>query len=106
MGHFKAILRRAHEDELLYKHPREIVHFEESAASAVEWIEAYLNDPNNNTKEQTVTTRQGSSLTLGRMASGAKAVQEDSSAKIFDSVRVWHSLVIFSAGLSLGILVA
>ena len=27
---FKAILSRAHEDELLYKHPRDIVHFEET----------------------------------------------------------------------------
>ena len=28
---FKAILARAHEDELLYKHPHEIVHFEETS---------------------------------------------------------------------------
>mmetsp|Transcript_28236 Transcript_28236/g.67967 ORF Transcript_28236/g.67967 Transcript_28236/m.67967 type:complete len:193 (-) Transcript_28236:516-1094(-) len=27
---FKAILQRAHEDELLYKHPRDIVHFEDT----------------------------------------------------------------------------
>lgn len=27
---FKVILNRAHDDELLYKHPRDIVHFEET----------------------------------------------------------------------------
>lgn len=27
---FRAILSRAHKDELLYKHPTEILHFEES----------------------------------------------------------------------------
>ena len=38
---FKSILVRAHEDELLYKHPEDILHFVETAEAAVKWIETY-----------------------------------------------------------------
>lgn len=118
---FKDILQRAHEDELLYAHPRDIVHFEATPEAAVKWIEAYLANPDNNAKQQKVIKRRpsmlkrlqsnvsGSSLLIwGRMTSflEAEAVEDDASAKWYDNVRVWHNLAVFSAGLSLGLLAA
>ena len=39
---FRSILQRAHEDEFLYKHPNDILHFEPTSAKALEWIEKKL----------------------------------------------------------------
>ncbi len=39
---FQAILQRAHEDQFLYKHPTDILHFEPTSQKAVEWIENYI----------------------------------------------------------------
>ncbi|KAL7529317.1 hypothetical protein ACHAWF_002932, partial [Thalassiosira exigua] len=39
---FVAMLERAHDDELLYKHPKDILHFERTPEEAVRWIEDHL----------------------------------------------------------------
>lgn len=64
---FKDMLSRAHHDELLYKHPDEILHFEETADAAVRWIEAY-HAKAVSTKEQKKVIRKRTSM-LKRMQS-------------------------------------
>ena len=59
---FKAILLRAHEDELLYKHPDEILHFEECAEAAVKWIEEYNAKSAATTQQKKVIRRRSSML--------------------------------------------
>eukprot|EP00580_Thalassiosira_gravida_P010455 CAMPEP_0201629722 /NCGR_PEP_ID=MMETSP0493-20130528/4295_1 /ASSEMBLY_ACC=CAM_ASM_000838 /TAXON_ID=420259 /ORGANISM="Thalassiosira gravida, Strain GMp14c1" /LENGTH=269 /DNA_ID=CAMNT_0048100763 /DNA_START=111 /DNA_END=917 /DNA_ORIENTATION=- len=102
---FREILKRAHKDELLYKHPSYILHFEETSEAAVDWIEKYLADPNNNTKQQNVIKRRssilkrlqsnvsGSTLSIwGRMTSffGDDVDEYDSaSEKRLNDVAVW-----------------
>lgn len=122
---FRQILQRAHEDELLYKHPRDILHFEETPEAAVKWIEAYLSNPNNKKQGKLIKRRSsilkrlqsnvsGSSLTIwGRMSMTSffgdeEAEQnDDTSAKLVHNDRVWHNyLATFSAGLSLGLFIA
>ena len=36
---FRQMLERAHEDQFLYKHPREILHFEDTSVEAIDYIE-------------------------------------------------------------------
>lgn len=64
---FKDMLSRAHDDELLYKHPDEILHFEETADAAVKWIETY-HAKAESTKEQKKVIRKRTSM-LKRMQS-------------------------------------
>ena len=96
---------------------------------AVEWVEAYLADPNNkHEKQQKLIKRRssmlkrmqsnisGSSMTAwGRMQSffGDNISQRENIAEIesqkdvnIPGIGTWHNLLVFSAGLSLGLLVA
>ena len=118
---FKAILKRAHEDELLYKDPHEIVHFEETPETAIDWVEKYCADPKNqHEKQQKVIKRRRTSMlkrlqsNVGRMQSffgddlmdddTENDLQLDESGGIRSS---WYChLLVFSAGLSLGLLIA
>lgn len=129
---FKAILSRAHDDELLYKHPSDILHFEETPEAAVKWIEEYVADPNNDhTKQKKLMKRNPSMLmkmqsnisgsTLGfggRMSSffgdqtasqsSKSASSSESGENILDTRRAtkMYTLAVFSAGLSLGLLIS
>lgn len=122
---FKVILQRAHEDELLYKHPRDIVHFEDTPEAALQWIEAYLADPKKKAMQQKVIKRRssmlnrmesnlsGSSLTawrrmasfLGDENSTSHSEPRDNSMNA-GNFTTWHNLAVFSAGLSLGLVIA
>ena len=98
---------------------------------AVEWVEAYLADPNNkHEKQQKLIKRRssmlkrmqsnisGSSMTAwGRMQSffgdNNMILQRKNIAEIESQndenkpgIGTWHNLLVFSAGLSLGLLVA
>ena len=98
---------------------------------AVEWVEAYLADPNNkHEKQQKLIKRRssmlkrmqsnisGSSMTAwGRMQSffgdNNAILQRENIAEIesqkddnIPGIGTWHNLLVFSAGLSLGLLVA
>ena len=117
---FKAILKRAHDDELLYKEPHEIVHFEETPEAAVYWVENYCADPNNeHKKQQKVIKRRTSMLkrlqsNVGRMQSffGDDLMDDDTEteSQLDDSGGIrsswYYHLFVFSAGLSLGLLIA
>ena len=117
---FKAILKRAHEDQLLYKDPHEIVHFEETPEAAINWVEKYCANPNNlHEKQQKVIKRRTSMLkrlqsNVGRMQSffGDDLMGDDTEteSQLDESGGIrssWHyHLLVFSAGLSLGLLVA
>ena len=98
---------------------------------AVEWVEAYLADPNNkHERQQKLIKRRssmlkrmqsnisGSSMTAwGRMQSffgdNNTILQRENIAEIesqkddnIPGIGTWHNLLVFSAGLSLGLLVA
>lgn len=98
---------------------------------AVEWVEAYLADPNNkHERQQKLIKRRssmlkrmqsnisGSSMTAwGRMQSffgdNNAILQRENIAEIesqkddnIPGIGTWHNLLVFSAGLSLGLLVA
>ena len=117
---FKAILKRAHEDELLYKDPHDIVHFEETPEAAINWVEKYCADPNNqHENQQKVIKRRTSMLkrlqsNVGRMQSffGDDLMGDDTEteSQLDESGGIKYSwyyhLLVFSAGLSVGLLVA
>lgn len=68
---FKSMLSRAHDDELLYKHPDEILHFEETPEAAVKWIEAYHATAGSTKQPNRVIRKRSSrsSMLWGRMTS-------------------------------------
>ena len=116
------ILQRAHEEELLYKDPRDIVHFEETPEAAVKWIEAHFTDSKKLNQQKTIKKRpsilkrlesnlSGSTFsTWGRMTSFFGDKVEQNAGLESDDAKgpaiVWNNMVIFMAGLSLGLLVA
>lgn len=95
---------------------------------AVDWVEKYLANPDNAEKNRTVIKRRSSVLKRmqsnlsgstvpfwGRMSSffgneSLELSQNDVKSDSIDSdpraATAWHNLVVFSAGLSLGLLVA
>ena len=120
---FKAILKRAHEDELLYKDPHEIVHFEETPEAAINWVEKYCADPKNqHDKQQKVIKRRNKKISnertksyqtkVGRMQSifgdDLMSTEDDNDTERSGEVKTsWRDhLLVFSAGLSLGLLIA
>lgn len=54
---FQSILERAYEDEFLYKHPNDILHFEPTSEKALEWIEKKLYEEEEKEEVVVVTTR-------------------------------------------------
>lgn len=115
---FMSILQRAHDDQLLYKKPRDIVHFEDTAEAAVLWIEAHLEEFKNLTQQKQPIKKRSSILrkmdsnvsgstfsVWGRMSSffgdGQKATSEE---KKFDKMIIFSNILVFTAGLSLGLL--
>jgi len=126
---FKSILMRAHKDELLYKEPEEILHFEESAEAAVKWIETYnATKATMQQQEQKKIIRRrssmlkrmqsnlsGSTMTVwGRVSSffGDDDVCDDKEEEDTDAERkhrrsaALSGVAIFAAGVSVGLLVA
>jgi len=105
---FKAMLRRAHADHLLYAHPGDIVHFEDTPEAAVKWVEAHLSDPESNKRQGTPIARKkpaASTVECEASLFGTEAPRDHSSAQ-FSNDRVWRKFALFSAGLSLGFFVA
>jgi hypothetical protein len=116
---FMTILQRAHDDELLYKHPTEIVHFESTSEAAVLWVEQFLADPDNVKKGKEVKRRSytlkraesnisGNASAWGRMASffGDTNVEKQECINTSHSKALYNNILVFVAGLSVGILVA
>ncbi len=126
---FKSILMRAHEDELLYKHPEEILHFEESAEAAVKWIESYhASEAMKPEQEQKKVIQRktsmlkrmqsnlsGSTMTVwGRMTSffGDDICDDDHEKQNASGGRQYRrsaslsSITMFAAGVSVGLLAA
>ncbi|KAL3807807.1 hypothetical protein ACHAXA_004674 [Cyclostephanos tholiformis] len=121
---FRTMLSRAHDDQLLYKHPSEILHFEETPEAAVEWIESYLAEPKS---KGGAVERQKSSKRdkLNRMQSNVSgstlAVWRHMESFFGDDTKSawgaeddgekwrkipWRSVLLFTAGLSTGVVVA
>ena len=95
--------------------------------AAVKWVEEFLASPNNdatNTTQKVIKRRpsmlkklqsnlSGSSMTV-RMSSffGDETIVNKAPSKSYDSgvdggaVKIWHNLAVFSAGLSLGLVIA
>eukprot|EP00984_Skeletonema_dohrnii_P022290 scaffold11427_cov100-Skeletonema_dohrnii-CCMP3373.AAC.3 len=126
---FKSILVRAHEDELLYKLPEDILHFEESAEAAVKWIETYhaLEATKQQPEQKKVIRRRtsmlkrmqsnlsGSTMTVwGRMSSffGDDVCDDDKegeAASVETKSRrsaTLSGITMFAAGVSVGLLAA
>lgn len=121
---FKSILMRAHEDELLYKLPEEILHFEDSAEAAVKWIEAYLateaTKPEQDQKKviqrrtsmlkRMQSNLSGSTMTVwGRMTSFfGDDISDDDDGKgtRYRRSASLSSFIMFVAGVSVGLLAA
>jgi hypothetical protein len=106
---FQSILNRAHEDQFLYKHPSEILHFEPDAQSALQWIEDYFEEKggkigNKNSQAKKMLRRQPS--LLKRMMSVYNLPVGSGSVKSGQTKRKFYSLtsyaVVFSAGIALG----
>mmetsp|Transcript_27181 Transcript_27181/g.56219 ORF Transcript_27181/g.56219 Transcript_27181/m.56219 type:complete len:163 (+) Transcript_27181:1-489(+) len=117
---FMTILMRADEDQLLYKKPHDIVHFEETPEAAVLWIENHISEfkkeaeQRHPIKKRTSAIRKmdsnvsGSTLSVwGRMSSflGDEPALV-SQKKDVDGSKVLRYAVVFAAGMSLGLLVA
>jgi len=117
---FMAQLLRAHEEELLYKHPKEIVHFEDTSEAAVLWIERFLADPENINKGKEVKKRSsmlkraesnisGNAISpWARMASffGDATREESEWAKIQMKMPTnprFNSIIAFAVGLAVGL---
>lgn len=119
---FRSILMRAHEDELLYKLPEEILHFEDSAEAAVKWIEAYhaTGAMKPKQEEKRVIQRRtsmlkrmqsnlsGSTMTVwGRMTSFfGDDISDDGYKRKYRRSASFSSITIFAAGVSVGLLAA
>eukprot|EP00574_Skeletonema_japonicum_P013840 CAMPEP_0201716418 /NCGR_PEP_ID=MMETSP0593-20130828/2387_1 /ASSEMBLY_ACC=CAM_ASM_000672 /TAXON_ID=267983 /ORGANISM="Skeletonema japonicum, Strain CCMP2506" /LENGTH=312 /DNA_ID=CAMNT_0048206209 /DNA_START=37 /DNA_END=975 /DNA_ORIENTATION=- len=124
---FKSILMRAHEDELLYKLPEEILHFEDSAEAAVKWIESYhasvAMKPEQEQKKvierktsmlkRMQSNLSGSTMTVwGRMTSffGDDICDDDdkgaSGGRQYRRSASLSSITLFAAGVSVGFLAA
>ncbi len=122
---FKSILVRAHEDELLYKHPNDILHFEVTAEAAVKWIETYHTMSESTKQQQKKVIRKrtsmlkrmqsnlsGSSLTVwGRMTSffGDNALNDDDDEKASEEKKsrratALSGVAMFVAGVTVGLL--
>lgn len=115
---FMTILQRAHDDELLYKHPTEIVHFEDTSEQAVMWVEQFLADPENVKKRREVKKRSsmlkraesnisGNAVSAwGRMTSFFGEVNVDQARYRSGKRSYWSSLLVFTAGVSVGLFIA
>ena len=113
---FLTILQRAHEEEMLYKHPHEIVHFERTAEAAVEWVETFLNNPDNVQKAREVKKRSSVLKRMesnfsgvsawGRMASFFGDAADTESSESMVSVSLLNGIVLFVAGVSVGLMVS
>jgi predicted Rossmann-fold nucleotide-binding protein len=119
---FKSILVRAHEDELLYKHPDDILHFEETPEAAVKWIETYQESTKQQQKKvirkrtsmlkRMQSNLSGSSLLVwGRMSSffGDDVSGDDDDDKASEGRKskratVLRGAAIFVAGVTVGLL--
>ena len=108
-------LLRAHEEELLYKHPKEIVHFEDTSEAAVLWIEQFLADPENINRGEEVKKRSsvlkraesnisGNAISpWARMASFfGDATREESEWSQMPSNR-FNSIIVFAVGIAVGV---
>ena len=123
---FKSILMRAHEDELLYKEPEEILHFEESAEAAVKWIETYHATMQQQEQKKVIRRRRsmlkrmqsnlsGNTMSVfGRMSSffgddaGDDNKEDDDAAvdrKGITSTTI-TGVAMFATGVSVGLLIA
>jgi len=114
---FMSILQRAHNEQMLYKHPNEIVHFEESAESAVLWIEQFLANPENVKMKVKIKKRSsmlkrmesnvsGNALSaLGRLSSFLSDSRAEQNGNKNISCAIFNSIV-FATGVSLGLLLA
>lgn len=114
------VLQRAHSEGLLYKHPTEIVHFEESSEAAVRWVENFLADPENIKKRREVKRRSsmlkrmesnlsGNAVSAwGRMTSffGDANVTNSKENVNDSSMLIFNNILVFAAGLSVGLLLA
>lgn len=115
---FLTILERAHKEEMLYKHPSEIVHFETTPEAAVRWVEDFLADTKNLKEIKAVKRRSsvlkrmesnlsGDALSVwGRMASFFGEDAANTKDSTFPSRSVLNGIIVFTAGFSLGLLVA
>jgi hypothetical protein len=113
---FMTILQRAHSEGLLYKHPTEIVHFEESSEAAVRWVENFLADPENIKKRREVKRRSsmlkrmesnlsGNAVSAwGRMTSFFGDANVTNSKEKDSSMLIFNNILVFAAGLSVGLL--
>lgn len=113
---FKAILERAHDDHFLYKHPKEILHFEPDSQSALEWIENYITNKNKENqqqcKEKKIVRRQS---TLKRMMSVFNVPinpsllqddidEDDRSLSSWINSDTLSCIALFSAGVAVGMI--
>ena len=123
---FKSILMRAHVDELLYKEPEEILHFEESAEAAVKWIETYHATMQQQEQKKVIRRRRsmlkrmqsnlsGNTMNVwGRMSSffgddASDDDKEDDDAAVDRKRRTSATLTgvaMFATGVSVGLLIA
>ena len=116
--HFMTILQRAHTDELLYKHPKEIVHFESTSETAVRWVEKFLADPENVKKKREVKKRSSMLKRAESNLSGNAVSAWSRMASFFGDADVgqlgsaperksfYNNMLVFAAGLSVGLLIA
>ena len=108
---FRSILQRAHEDEFLYKHPNDILHFETTSAKALEWIEKKLDgmiDEDEEKKKKVVLTRQKSLLqrmmsTFNLPSNALHLVSESEDYSESTSDVGMKYLLVFTIGLSFGL---
>lgn len=110
---FQAILQRAHEDQFLYKHPKDILHFEPTSQKAVEWIENYIAERlesgencMNRKGKRKIVRRQSM---LKRMMSTFNIPSSPYNSLDDDRDSWWssnslHYVAFFSAGLVLGLI--
>lgn len=109
---FKNMLHRAHKDEFLYKHPSEILHFEDTSAKAVEYIEAILNSDEkekiknkmNLRRKPSMLRRMMSTFNVPEVFSTPEDADERSDAITTNSFQPLPLTITFLIGVSTGLL--
>lgn len=114
---FRQMLERAHEDELTYLKPHEILHFEPTAEAAVRWIEeqAAIQEkeppkvqPKLRKKKKQVVGRSASfmSTPIGDWTSSSGSSRWENGKLVFDGSASWGRWALtFAAGMVAGVIV-
>ena len=102
---FRQMLERAHADQFLYKHPSEILHFEDTSIEAIDYIEKFISgDVVKKTlkRKPSFIRRMMSTYNIPSKFSSMDLEDDDLSDSSHCSVKTFPFALTFVAGVALG----